>query len=524
MANITLLRPPAVLPRSSFQSHEGGVPPLGMAYLAGSLRAIGHDVTIIDSSGEDLMSYTRILGTNLLAQGLSIPDIVSRIPKGTQVIGISCMFANDWIYTKILIKALKKRFPQVPLVAGGEYITADYKYILTHYHEINVCAIGEGEKSLLEIVDAYETGQPLNHVLGIAYLEDSKIVTTPRRPRIRKVDDIPWPSWDGIPLEEYFYRGLGNHVKGKRAIPMLASRGCPYRCTFCSSPEMWTTRWIPRNPDDIIREIKSYIDRYKIDHVQFYDLTAVINQSWIYHFCRKLNQENLGITWSLPNGTRTEVLTADVLRLLKQSGCEVMGLSPESGSEATLKRIKKRMNIENMLQVVRNCHKLGIVTKVNIIYGLPGQTLKECLQNMKLIARIAFAGADDVACLAFVPYPGSELFYNLKSQNKLPDRNCEEYELWLANNIFNDIAGFRSWSDHLSDKQLAAFVFGSMAFFYSISFLIRPYRLLFLTYRVYKQSPVTMLEMILCSIRNKFIKRRKLDVGTLRNHKNSVTH
>jgi radical SAM superfamily enzyme YgiQ (UPF0313 family) len=108
------------------------------------------------------------------------------------------------------------------------------------------------------------------------------------RERISDIDALSWPAWDGIPLDTYLDRGFGMDEYNLRSMPMLASRGCPYRCTFCSSPQMWGTTWMARDPDDVVREIRHYVERHGIQHVEFHDLTTIIDRRWILRFTEKL--------------------------------------------------------------------------------------------------------------------------------------------------------------------------------------------------------------------------------------------
>src|SRR5262249_38566659 len=137
--------------------------------------------------------------------------------------------------------------------------------------------------------------------------------TAPRQ-RIRDVDAIPRPAWHLFPVSNYLDGGFTYGVNLGRSMPILATRGCPYQCTFCSSPAMWTTR--------------------------YYALTAIIKRDWILAFCRELERRGLDITYQLPTGTRSEVLDEEVLAALYRTGCRNICYAPESGSPETLARIK----------------------------------------------------------------------------------------------------------------------------------------------------------------------------------------
>jgi len=265
---VTLIRTPVLLPVGSVTAHQG-VPPLGLAYLGSTLRNSGHEVHYIDAFGEKINSFSKSQFKGVLVNGLTIPEIINRIPHSTKIIGISCMFSNEWFYTEQLIHEIKKEFPKTIIVVGGEHVTADYEHVLRNNLGIDIAILGEGEMKLLALVNSLERNIPFDQIEGIAFFkpDTNTIIQTKEISRIKDVDLISWPDWSGIPLEKYLELGLGMAAQGKRTLPMLASRGCPYQCTFCSSPQMWTTKWKSRNIENLIEEILAGKKKYRISHL-----------------------------------------------------------------------------------------------------------------------------------------------------------------------------------------------------------------------------------------------------------------
>ncbi len=496
--HITLIRPPFIIPKG-LQRGSAAIPPIGIAYLAAVLKANDYDYDVIDSVGEKIDGSEPLSFIDAEVSGLTNSEIVSNIPHHTNVIGISSMFANDWIYIKELLHQCKEHFPSVKIILGGEYPTADYEYILKNYHEVDFCVLGEGEETLLELLKAFEEQKSWIDITGIAFRKNKEVIKTGPRKRVSNLESIPWPDWSKIPLEEYMRTSGSYYAVEERSMPMLGSRGCPYSCTFCSSPNMWTTRWVARDIENLIAEIKHNIKTYNVKHIRFFDLTAIINKKWTEQFCNRLIEEDLPITWSLPVGTRTEAVNYELLSLLKRSGCLSMDLSAESGSPETLKRIKKRLSVDHILGIIRSAAKLGFKIRVNVIYGLPGQTKSEAWQNFVFILQAAIFGANDIACMQFAPYPGSELFDELKNEAKLNLKTNEEYELFLHKNINNSLKHFKSWSDDISDWQLGLLFFFSTICFYLLGFLCRPLRIIHLLLRTLRNRPHTMFEFFICN-------------------------
>lgn len=512
--NVVLIRTPAVLPKTSITAQQG-VPSLALAYLGSSIKKSGHSVTYIDAIGEKIGRFNDFGIEGLLSAGLDIQEIIERIPKNTQAIGVSCQFSNDWILSKKLLIAIHQNFPKIPIFVGGEHTTADYETVLRSCPFLVACVLGEGEETCIALLAAIENEKSFTSVDGIAYLKDSVIYKTKPRRRLRQVDEIPWPDWGSLPLEKYLDAGLGMAAQGIRSMPILASRGCPYRCTFCSAPQMWDAKWYGRNTDDVLKEIQFYRNRYQIDHLEFYDMSPSINKKWLEDLVEKMQDSN--ISWNFPSGMRSENLSPELIKKLKSAGCHKLTFAIETSAPRLIKRIKKKVDPRRALGLIRFSSSLGLITKVNFIWGLETQTFYDILYDYFFICRLALAGLHDASCFAFVPYPGSEDFENLKSKNKIP--TGEEYEKFLAFNVYNNPLKMKSWSDHIKHWHMTYWTLGGMSLFYSLQFILRPHRFFILIKRIYQNKPVTMLELALHGIIVNFIlgKKRKSQVHLLEN-------
>lgn len=503
--NVVLIRTPPVLPKTSVTAQQG-VPSLALAYLGAAIKAEGFNVTCIDALGEKLNKFSDFGIDGLLSTGLSYTEIIDRIPKNADYIGVSCQFSNDWIFSKILLKKINVTFPDVPIIVGGEHATADYLTIFKECPFIAACVLGEGEETTTELLTFLKEKKSLSEVNGIAYLDAGVVKKTAPRKRIKQIDEIPWPDWDNLPLENYLSAGLGMAQQGLRSMPVLASRGCPYRCTFCSAPKMWNAKWVGRSVQDVVKEVKHYITKYHIDHIEFYDMSPSIYKKWFEDLVAAL--EDVDISWNFPSGMRSENLTPELIHKLKKAGCYKLTFAIETSAPKLIKQIKKKIDPNRALGLIRHAVGCGLITKVNFIWGIEGQTKSDILYDYFFICKLALAGLHDATCFAFVPYPGSEDFDRLKSQNKIPTESVA-YERFLAFNVYNNPFKMKSWSKHIKNIHMTFWTLGGMALFYSIQFITRPYRLYLLVKRLIKKKPVTMLELALFALFNYFIKGKK---------------
>ena len=148
------------------------------------------------------------------------------------------MFSSNWIYVRELIKVIRREFPSAYIIVGGEHVTGFPEFSLKQA-PFDVVVLGEGEETVVELIHFFEHGKSLEDVKGIAFRDPSgQIHINDRRPRIRDIDSIPWPYWDLFEIESYIQHNQPHGSSQGRFIPMLATRGCPFKCTFCTNPNI----------------------------------------------------------------------------------------------------------------------------------------------------------------------------------------------------------------------------------------------------------------------------------------------
>ena len=504
MATVTLLRPPLLVPTWS----DSGplTPPIGPAYLAASLRQAGHVARIVDGLGENPFQVTPLFDNKVLAIGLRSEEIVERIQPDTTLIGVSCMFSQDWPEIRRLIQLTRARFPNIPIVAGGEHITATPAFTLDSTPEVNVCVMGEGEETIVELAEAVDRGGSFEPIKGLYIRAEAGNHSTGPRTRIRNLDDIPLPAWDLVPLDKYLDNGLGYGVDLGRSMPIIATRGCPYQCTFCSNPEMWTTRWYARDPDKVLEEIHTYQERYDARNFDFYDLTAIVKRSWIIQFTRTIIERKMNFTWQLPSGTRSEAIDDEVSRLLYESGCRNMSYAPESGSPEVLKRIKKVVNLDKLEASVMGAVRNRLNVKLNIIMGFPNESRKELGQTVSFLARMGLAGVHDMSISLFSPYPGSELYHELRKSGRIPELS-DEYFLGLC--AYKDFSQSISYTEGLSPRVLNFYRILGFLIFYGTQYAVRPWRMVTLLRNLLQHRQESRLDKSLQDLAHRMGNRRR---------------
>jgi radical SAM superfamily enzyme YgiQ (UPF0313 family) len=473
---VTLVRPPVVVLPGALATH-GPTPPLGAAYVAAALREAGHPVQLIDGAGEAIGQWVEVdspVGT-LHRIGLAPEEIVDRIPADADVVGITTMFLHEWPQVRDLAALIKEQRPNAMVVLGGENATAFSRWILAQSEAVDACVLGEGEATMVELADRLAEGASLRGLPGVALHADAEgeVQDNGLSPRIGKqeLNGSPRPAWDLVPLDKYFAHYPFFGVNRGRSMQVLGTRGCPYKCTFCSSPQMWTTKYVVREPADVVDEIADYVERYGIENVNFVDLTAATNRKWTLGLCDALEERLPGIEWQLPVGTRIEAIDREVLQRIYDTGCRNITFAPESGSQRMLEVMDKRVKLDKVLDAVRDGNEIGLRTMVNIIIGHPAETWPDVRKSVGFLWRSAWAGCSDTAVMMFCPYPGSADFEALVESG---EHEIDEAAYYVG--LSRGSSAHRSWNEHMSARQLRLLQLFMISTFYLTSWLRRPKR------------------------------------------------
>jgi len=488
--NICLIKPPILHKGASFALMPS--PPLGLAYIAGALKRYNHDLSVIDCSAAGI-SDVEYHSNGVYLFGLNIKNTVNRIPVNVDIVCISSMFTNNWLYERELIKAVKEKFSEAIVIVGGEHANAAPELCFTQ-SPIDYIVFGEGEETIVDLMQTIEAKGDFSKVLGIVFKKDGKLVFNKKRRRISAIENIARPAWELFPLDDYFKHEMSYGLFRGNTLPVMATRGCPYTCTFCSNPQMWGKKYEMRPAQDFVDELEYLYKTYNVVNFELYDLTAVIFKKWIVEMCQEILDRGLDITYQLPSGTRSEAIDYEVASLLYKSGCKNITYAPESGSERVLRDIKKRVKIDKMLQSISYSSKVGMNIKLNMIIGFPDDTHRDIWATIWFLIKCSWYGANDTAPAIFSPYPGSALFDRLQEEKKLNIYDDEyiyeiinSYDLWPGKIYCNNISSF----------MLKIYSFVILITFYASNFLFRPQRFFFTIRNLITQKHESRLEQIL---------------------------
>tara|TARA_B100000965_G_scaffold399416_1_gene419337 strand:+ start:643 stop:2220 length:1578 start_codon:yes stop_codon:yes gene_type:complete len=477
LPKVALVRGPVVSAEGALNNEA--TPAIGLAYVAGSARQLGYDVTIVDAIGEGLNQVSGLdWKPGFITIGLTVDETVARIPEDTGVVGVSGMFSGEWPVVRKIIETIRARFPDALIVAGGEHATALPEFALRDCPALDMVVKGEGEATFVDVLEAYRQGTEFPQIGGICFLgEDGRFFDNGGLPRMRDLEVIPRPYWPEGYLEKFWEHGKSFGVQTARDMPMLASRGCPYQCTFCSSPSMWTTRYVLRDVDDLLDEINEYRERYDITAIQFYDLTAITKKRWIVEFCTKMLEQGINLKWSLPSGTRSEALDHETLSLMQATNCNYLVYAPESGAPGTLEAIQKRITLDSITGSIRTAKEVGLILRANLIIGFPNEGRREIYQTLMYGLKLSALGVDEVPVFIYSAYPGSQLFRDLLEAGKVSLDDEYFFGLTALNSKFNTLKP-KTYNKHVPAMELAIYRSVFMLGNYLLGYLLFPSRIL----------------------------------------------
>ncbi len=504
--HVCLIRVPVVLSKGRIGSVTGS-PPLGVAYLAAYLRQAGVRATIVDAFGECPTRHTEYGDFDLY--GLTSEELVLKIPADTDLIGVSCMFSNEWFYTKKLIRTLRGKFPKIPLVMGGEHASALADYNMQTCAELDYIIRGEGEHKLLLLVRHLFSGEGrIEDIPGLVFRPpeaDTPATAAPRdlkttnAGRIAEIDHLPWPAWDLVPLENYLSQGIATiTASGKRIMPILSSRGCPFGCKFCSNRDMWGSRFIAREPTTLVAELRHYVETYRITGFEFHDLTTIMNKQWILELCRLLKESGLVLEWNVPT-TRAETIDAEVVQALKSSGCTNICLTPDSGSKFQLADMNKRVDLPKVEQAIRCILQHGLRLKVNFVIGFPNERHRNIWRTLTYGMKLSLIGVDSLLFYRFVPYPGSEYFQHLQSIGRI-ETDPDKLEKFLSINTYNELTTVYSFSSHVSNGAIKLYLMGGYMVCQSLFLISHPRAFCSMVKRVWNKTPEAQIDLLLINL------------------------
>lgn len=418
--NVLLINPPYYRLYKSTYSLDRY--PLSLGYLSGVIKEnTSWDVMVYNAdfcSTSEPMSINYLTGKGFENFLKSVNDIncdiwneVKNIIKNYQptVIGITSMTQNFKCAYNIA-KIAKKIAKDICIIMGGPHTTLLKTEVLDNYQDIDICVIGEGEKTIVDLLNVIEQKAKFDNIKGIIYRENEKIHVTERRELITNIDILPFP-----------YKYAPEVLKDFEQYPTQAFqhiftiRGCPYNCIFCGSRYLWGRTPRYRSIDNIMSEIQLLVNS-GLNSIIFEDDTFGIKESFILEICENIKKHYPEIEWACEmhvNNVNEKIISA-----MKSSGCRGIIIGIESGNNIILDKIRKKTTIEACYKAAKIIKKYKIYLSGFFMVGFPWETEKTLKDTMKAIKKIkCFHSGYSI----FTPYKGTEAFDICRSMGLIKD-------------------------------------------------------------------------------------------------------
>ena len=413
---ILLLFPPAYTIKSTRDINP--LPPIGIGMLAAVLEKKKYDVQILDCliRGWDQEEESPV-NKDIVRVGLTDQQITEYIKEyKPDVVGVSCMFSvQHKVYPKVFA-AIKAANPEIQTVAGGAHVTVCSKEVLEDPNCDYIIA-GEGEESLVDFLDSLQGRKSFESVDGLGWKhENSKHIINPKLHWIEELDSLPFPAYHLLGLEQYFGLEASHGIRhAKEFAPIVTSRGCPAKCTFCSANKMFGYKFRTRSAQNVLDELWYLKNTYGIKEIMFEDDNVTANRKHATELFQKMIDQKIDLRWDTPNGVGMWTLTEDLIDLMKEAGCFKINFPIESGDQEILKNvIKKPLDLKRTKDLFKRCREIGLDYGTFLVVGMPGEKIEDIWTSFEFCAEVgSYSPHTSVA----TPYPGTELFEQCKEND-----------------------------------------------------------------------------------------------------------
>lgn len=407
--------------------------PLGLGYISSVLKQAGHNVDILN------LNHRRGIVENIIHKTLDAGEKYDFVCTG----GLSPYYRQ----VKEIVDAVHSHKSDTGIILGGGLISSEPELMFNALNP-DFIVMGEGEKAIVELLSCIQNNSDFSNVLGIGYRDkNGKVICNQPQPAIMDLDALPWPDFEGFefetyldnlkPTDQYFY----DLYDFPRVYPMVCSRSCPYRCTFCFHP--LGNKYRQRSMDSIMQELEFAIKRYRLNVIAIYDELFSHDKERVYEFCKRFKKLQEEISWEIKwtCQMRVDGLDEDFLKTMKDAGCYMVSYGFESYNKTVLDAMKKHITPEQIDNAVKLTLKNNISIQGNFIFGDRTETVQTANETLTYWKNNINAGI----ILGFIsPYPGTELYNNCIKRGIIKDK---------LDFIENHILDVINMTDAITDKE-----------------------------------------------------------------------
>jgi len=437
---VLLIRPPYTRLKGVGQSPYF---PLGLGYITAVLRDNGFEAKLYHAEnsrlqGEDVVldaetgfdfrsaSQRRYLESIKNSNHYVWREIADTLQAfRPDVVGISVLSVE--VASALKVSRLCKEYDAKCTVVWGGLHPSFLPEDCLQNAEVDYVIRGEGEYPMLGLCRALEQGDDPSGLESVSCRAAGRIVHNPQCQPVANLDDLPLPARDCLIYPESFdFKSFGS---------MIISRGCPFRCSFCSSRNFWDKKVRFRSPENIVKEIAALKKQYGTKHIMFWDDSFTINKTIIMKYLTAITDANLHINWK--TATRADLVDEELLGAMKKSGCVKLEIGVESGSDRIKKIINKDVTNDQIRRAFALINKSGIGSGAFFMAGFPDETAADLEQTFSLMKEI---DATEIAFNIFDPMPGSSEYEKCIRLGLVPEHpDWSNFPFWPDAHYVRDV-------------------------------------------------------------------------------------
>jgi magnesium-protoporphyrin IX monomethyl ester (oxidative) cyclase len=416
---VLLINPPQTFYPGS--EPPAGNLPLGLMYIAAVLDKAGYKAEILDAFITDF-SFRKI--GDILEVGMPYERITEEIRRRKpDIVGVANPFTSQVDNAIRVANIVKELDSSVLTVVGGPHVSAVPVEFLKEARNVDIAVIGEGEYTMLDIVGFSKGNKKISEIQGIAYRKNGKIVLNSPRPFIKNLDELPYPAYHLVEMEQYLDpKKIGYRSFKDRAISMITSRGCPFNCNFCSVHQHMGRKFRAHSADYVVDHIEHVVNKYGVKTIFFEDDNLTFDLERFEAICDKIIEKRIKFNWETPNGIRADYLTLDLIKKMKKSGCQSVFFGVESGDQFVLDNIiDKKLILKDVIRVAKLCKKIGLKTGAFYIIGFPGEKKENMMKTVEFALRLKREFDVGMHLFTATPSYGTRLYEECKKKGYIQE-------------------------------------------------------------------------------------------------------
>lgn len=399
MSKIVFINPPISMEErlGKFASIGSNMPFLGLLYLAAMTRKNNYATKVIDCPAEKLTA-----------------DETIEILKAERPDFIGMTASTVAIYRAAeLAEKIKDVLPEATIILGGPHVSVLPKKTLELFDKIDIGVVGEGEITIIELLKAIEKKKDLGKVKGIVYRKGKRIIETPRRGLVEKLDSLPMPAFDIVNARNY--SSVAYNINDVPTSSIITSRGCPFQCTFCDRT-VFGNRVRRHSNSYIMRMIEYLTNNLGIKELCFYDDMFTVYRKEVIELCKLIRRMKRDLRWSC--NVRVDCVDEETLELFKEAGCYQVNFGIESGSQKILDSIHKKIDLGDAKRKVAMARRAGLRVRGYFIMGFPDETKETVAETIEYAKTLELT---DFQLTFLTPFPGSAIYETAKTKGSFDD-------------------------------------------------------------------------------------------------------